>query len=264
MQPDADNDYIDWKGWGPDAFGAYSNEERIQFTAEIQRSGVALSPETQVLEVGFGNGAFAGWIRQFTRHYVGLEASKTLVRRANAAGITAYQSSAGLNTLPNGKVFDLIVAFDVIEHLALEDIIAMLRTWRERLSNEGRILIRIPSGDSPFSGRLMYGDITHKTLLGTTALQQLASLVDLKLIATYPPALPILGLGPRKAVERAIVAAARKIATSLVNSIFHGNRHGVVTSNLVAIFKKSDAPGKDRHSDFSGTAGSESGQLAEY
>lgn len=240
MQPNIEDNYVNWKGWESAAFGAYSKEERIQFAAEIQRTGVLLNRETRVLEIGFGNGTFAGWIRNYTPHYVGVEANQALVNRANAAGIEAYQSDTKMGAISHGRVFDLIVAFDVIEHLPLEDIIAMMQTWKEHISSDGRILIRIPSGDSPFSGRLMYGDITHKTLLGTTALMQLALLVGLDLVATYPPALPILGLGPRKTVERAMVATARKVITRLINATFHGNRHSVVTSNLIAVFRAKD------------------------
>jgi len=237
MQPAIEDDYIDWKGWNSSTFGTYSREERIQFAAEIRRTEIMLNQQTKVLEIGFGNGSFAGWIREHTRHYVGIEANRMLIERANAAGFEAYSSQEKMDVIAGGRTFDLIVAFDVIEHMALEDIIGTLRTWKERLSDSGRILIRVPSGDSPFSGRVMYGDITHKTLLATTALRQIASLTGLDLVATYPPALPVFGLGLKKAAERAVVATARKMLTFLVNATFHGNRHGVVTSNLVAILK---------------------------
>jgi len=241
VQTNVEEDYIEWKGWNLSAFGKYSNEERIQFAAEVRRVGTTLDRQARVLEIGFGNGSFAGWIRQFTDHYVGIESNPALVDRANAAGIEAYASIAKFDAIAGGRTFDLIAAFDVVEHMALNDFVAELQVWRMHLSGRGRILIRIPSGDSPFSGRLMYGDITHKTLLATTALQQIASLAGLKLVATYPPALPVFGLGPLKAVERTIVAVARKAITFLVNATFYGNRHGVVTSNLIAIFKPQGA-----------------------
>lgn len=241
MQNTADDDYIDWKGWNVCNFAKYSNEERIQFSAEVRRAGIALDQETRVLEIGFGNGSFAGWVKHFTHHYAGIESNKELVERANSFGIEAYPSIAELDATAGERTFDLIVAFDVVEHMALHDIVATLQVWGRHLSPSGRILIRIPSGDSPFSGRVMYGDITHKTLLATTALQQIAPPAGLSLVATYPPAFPVFGLGLRKAVERAIVSAFRKVATQLINATFHGNRHGVVTSNLIAIFKAQDA-----------------------
>lgn len=237
MQPNTEYNYIEWKGWDPDAFGKFSNEESIQFAAEIRRTGITLDRDTRVLEVGFGNGTFAGWIKQFTNHYMGIESNQELVDRANTHGVEAYASVDELDAIAGEGKFDLIAAFDVIEHMSLNEIITTLQTWTSHLSTNGRILIRIPSGDSPFSGRIMYGDITHKTLLATTALQQIAPLASLRLVATYPPAFPIFGLGPLKAVERAIVGVARHVMTFLVNATFHGNRHGVVTSNLMAVLK---------------------------
>lgn len=242
MQRNVEDDYIDWKDWDSTNFGTYSKDECLKFKAEIRRTGFVLNQKTRVLEIGFGNGTFAGWIRKYTPHYVGIEANRILVQRAIENGIEAYEPTTELDTVAHGRTFDLIVAFDVIEHLSLEDIISMMQSWEKNLSSNGRILIRIPSGDSPFSGRLMYGDITHKTLLGTTALKQLAPKANLELMATYPPSLPILGLGPRRAFDRAMVAIARKIATSLINATFHGNRHGVVTSNLIAIFRSRRRP----------------------
>lgn len=236
MRADCGIDYIHWKGWDSSRFGVYSKEEEINFGAEIGRAGVVLKESARVLEVGFGNGAFAGWIKQFTGNYVGIESNPVLVSRANDMGIAAYLSGVDLSSISNGG-FDLIVAFDVMEHMPKEEVISTLRTWRDNLSEDGRIIIRVPSGDSPFSGRIMYGDITHKTLLATTALQQIAALTNLNLVATLPPAMPIMGLGIKKAAERTIVLLARKFISVLINSTFHGNRHGVITSNLVAIFK---------------------------
>ena len=73
MQPNVEDDYIEWKGWSRSAFSKFSNEERIQFAAEVRRVGTTLDREARVLEIGFGNGSFAGWIRQFTHHYVGID-----------------------------------------------------------------------------------------------------------------------------------------------------------------------------------------------
>lgn len=230
-------DYIEWKEWGSDNFGSYTNEENILFSTELNRAGVVLDQDIRVLEIGFGNGAFLGWVKQYSCHYIGIEINNALIARAKAAGAEAYASIGEMRSQIGDKKFDLIIAFDVIEHMPINDIISSLEAWANYLSKNGCILIRIPSGDSPFSGRIMYGDITHKTLLASTALRQIASLTGLYLVATYPPALPIFGLGPLKAFERAIVKATRYLITFLVNATFHGNRHGVVTSNLVAILK---------------------------
>ena len=232
--------YVEWKDWKSSDFGKYSKEESLLFSSEIERAGIILNSNTRILELGFGNGSFAGWTRNFTQFYVGIEANHVLVDRAKNAGFNAFLPDIEKNKIHDDRFFDLIIALDVIEHMNLDDILSTFQAWVECLSENGRIIIRIPSGDSPFSGRLMYGDITHKTLLGTSALRQVASMSGLVLVATYPPTLPIFGLGATKAIERILVSWTRKLVGLLINATFHGNKHGVVTSNLIAVFKKTD------------------------
>ena len=53
----------------------HGNPVRVprSLTAELARSGVSLSPDKSVLEIGFGNGQFAAWVATKTPEYVGTE-----------------------------------------------------------------------------------------------------------------------------------------------------------------------------------------------
>jgi len=229
--------YIAWKDWSEEKFGLYTKSDQIEFACELQRANVNLTSTTRVLEIGFGNGAFAGWVRQFTTHYIGTEANQELVDRALKAGIAARPATLDIASIAPGQFYNVIVALDVLEHLKYEDIITLLKACRTCISKDGVMLLRVPSGDSPFSGTLFNGDITHKTLLGSKAFAQLAVLTGFEIISTHDTVLPIFGLGLRKAVERAMVKFARKLTTLFIRVTFLGNKHAVITSNMIVILR---------------------------
>lgn len=250
--------YIQWKAWSADTFGKVSPEDDLLFTCEVRRAGVDLGKTSRVLEIGFGNGSFAAWVLRQTPHYVGTENNERLVERALAAGIEAYPATTDLTSIAKGRSFDLIAVFDVLEHLDMVEITKLLDASCRCLSPDGRLVIRVPSGDSPFSGRLMHGDITHKTCLGTLAFQQLAVLGGLEVVTIRDSAFPVLGLGVVSSMVRFIIAIARALFSSMIRIVYFGNKSAVISPNLVAILRRSgtkntlihDAP--DNHTQDSG------------
>ncbi|MGH8190806.1 MAG: class I SAM-dependent methyltransferase [Rhodanobacteraceae bacterium] len=230
--------YIAWKAWNPEKFGRYSNSDRVHFAAELKVAGVYITQNTKVLEVGFGNASFAGWVRSISPHYVGTEANHELVARAGRLGIEAHLGTFDLETIANGRQFDLIAIFDVLEHLAISDILTVLTSAGHCLSDAGRIVFRVPSGDSPFSGSLMYGDITHRTRLGSKAIFQLAELTGLEVISVHDAAFPVFGLGVLPAIRRIAISPLRKVIGGLINAVFNGNERAIMSLNLVASLRR--------------------------
>lgn len=239
LRPDENLSYIQWKAWSPEAFGTVTSEEAAQFSCEMRRAGIDLTQGSQVLEVGFGNGVFAAWVRRHTLHYVGSESNPQLVARAQQVGIEAHLATLDLASLAKGRSFDLIAAFDVLEHLDVREILELLASSCRCLAVNGRLVIRVPSGDSPFSGRFIHGDITHKTCLGTLAIHQLAALSGLEVVAVRDAAFPIFGFGAVAVMTRTAVAAARKIINSIIRIVYYGNKPAAISPNLTAVLRVS-------------------------
>jgi 2-polyprenyl-3-methyl-5-hydroxy-6-metoxy-1,4-benzoquinol methylase len=61
------------------------------------------------------------------------------------------------------KKFDIIVMFDLIEHVEKRNIPALLRHIHQSLSIGGRVIIRTPNMGSFFSSHMRYIDFTHTT-----------------------------------------------------------------------------------------------------
>lgn len=243
-QPDENVSYIDWKAWSPEKFGVLTAEDDAQFSCEMRRAGIDLDHSSQVLEIGFGNGVFAAWVQRRTPRYVGSECNPELIARARKAGIEAHPATLDLAYIAQGRSFDLIAIFDVLEHLEIEEILRLLASSRHCLSARGRLVIRVPSGDSPFSGRFMHGDITHKTFLGTLAFHQLAARTGLEVVAVRDAAFPIVGFGISATVIRAAVAATRKVIDSMIRIVYYGNKPAVISPNLIAVLQLAETSTK--------------------
>jgi len=70
----------------------------------------------------------------------------------------------------NKSCFSLLVCFDVIEHLRRDELISFFRLSQRALLPGGGLILQTPNGDSPLAGQVIYGDLTHETILTPTSL----------------------------------------------------------------------------------------------
>ena len=109
---------------------------------------VAARRPASVLEVGAGQGAM-GWRLAGQADYVGLEpderSSAVAAERLRGRGEIR---TGGLECLGGAERFDMVCAFEVLEHI--DDDIGALRAWRERLHPGGSLLISVPAHRARF------------------------------------------------------------------------------------------------------------------
>jgi 2-polyprenyl-3-methyl-5-hydroxy-6-metoxy-1,4-benzoquinol methylase len=73
--------------------------------------------------------------------------------------------------------YDLVIAYNVLEHFSKESLLEMLRNIRKVLKPGGALIAMVPNAVSPFAGTSRYWDITHELAFTTNSWRQLASLV---------------------------------------------------------------------------------------
>src|SRR5690348_13240860 len=141
--PDLYSHYTEWKRWGG-AFAVGDKEARY-FAAELR--GIPLR-ERRVLEIGFGNGAFLAWAREQGAQVSGIEINDAMLEAAHRHGFEA--SKASLTDLAErGERYDVIAAFDVLEHWDAGELLRNFGAIRAMLTDGGIFLARFPNGQSP-------------------------------------------------------------------------------------------------------------------
>ncbi|MDQ6702348.1 MAG: class I SAM-dependent methyltransferase [Pseudomonadota bacterium] len=163
-------DYVKYKQWDKDSFGKV--ELGAYYDCEIERALGTPPARLRIVEFGFGNGEFLGWARSRGHEIVGVDIIEELNQRAREAGFDTAPSVDALLTA-NASSYDLVGAFDVLEHIEQVALAEFLKKVHGLLRPGGILLARFPNGDSPFGLKYQHGDLTHRTILGALAVAQL-------------------------------------------------------------------------------------------
>ena len=94
-----------------------------------------------------------------------------MAERAKVRGHNVVSGSFDASSFM-GRSFDLLIAFDVVEHLTLSEFVLFFESARSTLKPGGKIVLRFPNGQSPFFGIHQYGDVTHRQSLSRSAITQ--------------------------------------------------------------------------------------------
>lgn len=227
-------DYIKWKNWEYGKSGL-SKDYEIYCQAEIKRT--ELKEIRTVLEIGFGNGDFLTYCQKQKWHVVGTEANHTLIQLARKAGYEALSANE-LDSLQTTS-FDLIVAFDVLEHIDQSQLSLFLSSIRRLLKDDGVFLARFPNGDSPFSLASQHGDITHVTTLGRGKVEYFAKNGGFEIIYCGGAAQPIFCGSLVGTLRRMLIVPVKRSLEILFRTLFFAkSRIDFISPNLVIALKK--------------------------
>jgi len=160
--------YEDWKNWNE--FGACSFEQAFYFDSEI---GCYLQGHDNVLEIGFGSGAFLAWAAKKELNVLGTEVNPNLTAKAVEAGYKVVNADLTEMKKTHLNFFDLIIAFDVFEHLSIDDVREHLALTHGLLKVGGKLILRFPNGQSPFGMICQGGDPTHMSVLSISSINAL-------------------------------------------------------------------------------------------
>ncbi len=229
--------YSDWKGWGPESgFAATTPGDADLFRRELREIERATTVH-DVLEVGYGNGAFLAYCRDRGWNVTGAELLPELRSAAASLGFPVVADTE-IDTLP-GEAFDLVAAFDVFEHISPLNSVEFLRSLGRRLRPGGRILLRYPNADSWLGNAFQYGDPTHVNAIGTLKLDFYAAQAGLEVVAYRGARRRGFRASPIHGLHRITAGAYSSVAGALRRAIhFPDVRVVLSTSNVVAVLRR--------------------------
>ncbi len=172
----------------------------------------ACTAEMAVLDLGCGTGHFLDYLRaKGVADFLGIDRDPALAEymppavggHFRAADIFRFLESGA-----EGRAFDRIVLFDVIEHFTPQDGVRLLRLAARVLRPGGRVLVKVPNMASPWGAHYQYGDLTHKAAYTPSSMRQLALASGYACTACYADA---EGSPVRRVLDRLFHAALGRI-----------------------------------------------------
>ena len=159
-------------------------EVRRVSAASFRRSLGAWLPadrSVRILDIACGEGALLDFLRGegFT-NLAGFDISPENVRMCHELGLTFVQQADALRLSERPEAgFDLMLAFDLIEHLPKQLAAGFLEQIRGKLAPGGSVILQTPNMGSLFAAYNRYYDLSHE--FGVTE----KSAVDLLMLAGF-------------------------------------------------------------------------------
>ena len=129
----------------------------------------------RILDIGCGPGHFLYFLKkQGYPNIQGIDRSEDQLRLCRErVGVPVRQQDAVDFLLERPGQFDLISALNVLEHLPLENGIELVCLILRALRSGGRVVLAVPNAANPYSGGILYGDLTHCLAFTSMSLRQL-------------------------------------------------------------------------------------------
>lgn len=153
--------------------------------------------DAKILDLGCGNGTLLHFLQEAGYHYVsGVDTSPEQVAAAHRLGITNVRQGNLIDALRNlhDEALDMVVAFDVIEHMTKPELLELSDEVYRVLKTGGRWIIHAPNAAALFGSRVRYADLTHEQAFTRDSVEQLLTAVGFKKIECYEDQPVIHGL----------------------------------------------------------------------
>ena len=111
---------------------------------------------------------------------IGIDLGPEQIAIARARGVTAIQANVLEYLKTSDQSFDLILAFDIIEHFAKDEVLEVLGLIWKCLKPGGRLIIQTPNALSPWASHIRYNDLTHEWIFGPSCLASTLRLCGFK------------------------------------------------------------------------------------
>ena len=181
------------------AFDRYvSSGQSIPTAADLRARGPFLrrmirrhfpsARDAAIVDVGCGYGPVLHYAHEagYT-NVTGVDISPEQVEGARSLGIEGVRRGDVTETVrafPDSSQ-DVILTLDVIEHFDRDALLPFADDVYRALKPGGNWLINVPNAESPFFGRVRYGDITHELAFTRTSMTQLLSVAGFDRVACY-------------------------------------------------------------------------------
>jgi 2-polyprenyl-3-methyl-5-hydroxy-6-metoxy-1,4-benzoquinol methylase len=189
-----------------------------------------LEKTSSILELGCGHGRILNYLRQKGFMNVkGIDVSEEQIALARKNGLDAECADVFeylKNQFPAS--LDCVIAIDFVEHFTKEELLRLFELLHIAMKPGGVLLLQTVNGEGLFPRQIIYGDLTHMTILSPSSMSQLLSATefrDIRYAECAPVAAGLTGIFRSLAwnVIRAGANAIRKIESNKTQQIWTEN-----------------------------------------
>jgi SAM-dependent methyltransferase len=187
-----------------------------------------------IIDIGCGSGSVTWWLQQNGfMNAEGIDISSEQIEEGRRLGVNNIKQADAVEYLKDRQDFyDVIFLRDFLEHFHKDEIIELLDICRKSLKDKGCLIIQTPNAESPFFGRIRYGDLTHEIAFSVSSLSQLLRGAGFNEVqfSSYEPI--IVGI---KSIIRFLLWKIIEAFYKTLLSIEIGRGKRIVTQNIIAI-----------------------------
>jgi len=204
---------------------------RRPYLAAMVRRHFPANRGAAILDLGCGHGTVMFFAQQAGYTNVrGVDRSPEQVaeaQRLGVAGVAQGDLGETVHATPTGSL-DVVLTFDVIEHLRRDELLALVDEIHRVLRPNGRWIAHTVNAESPFFGRIRYGDVTHEQAFTRTSIGQVVLSSGFRAVACYEDT-PIVH-GVKSAVRYALWKVVRGMLRAYLAAETGSTERAVVLS----------------------------------
>jgi SAM-dependent methyltransferase len=215
-------------------------QPRLPYLKRLISDHFPADRNASIIDLGCGHGALMHIAREAGyRNIRGIDSSSEQVASARILrihGVLEGDLMEAISAMPP-ESSDVVVTFDVIEHFRKDEMTAFVDQIRRILRPKGRWIIHTVNGESPFVGRVRWGDFTHELAFTRESIGQLLLSSGFERVECYEDAPIPHGI---KSSIRWLLWKVIRVVLRLWLAIETGEpgRNAIFSQNLLAVATK--------------------------
>lgn len=195
-----------------------------------------LNRNATILELGCGPGLLLQFMTEHGFENVkGIDLAQEQIEIASRKNLdVAVADVADYLTAVSGK-FDAIIAIDFLEHFSRDELIDLVAMIHGALKPGGLFISQTPNGQGLFSGQIIYGDLTHMTILNPNSLEQLVRICGFNRVDFFESTR--IESGARGVIRR-LLWYAIKLILNAVRRIEAGKTQKIWSDNMICLARR--------------------------
>ncbi len=210
-------------------------ERRKPFLNQVIKKYFPRNLKARIVELGCGSGSLLYFAKKAGyQDLFGCDVSKEQVDLSKKIGLTEIVMQDAMSAIRSfaDQSIDVVVSFDVIEHMTKTESLALSREVFRTLKPNGKWIIHTVNAESPFFGRIRYGDFTHEMAFTKESIKQLFGVAGFKDVACYEDEPPCHGL---KSFIRYLLWKVVRSIFRIVLAAETGEKNGIFSQNFLVV-----------------------------